>query len=486
MTRSTHGLARNKLRTAEYDVGKLRSRQCLARFAVCCWLVLVSAACTSAEHPETPANESDRFGDLAVDGADTLSITRVVTSPQTPETGQAEAGPDSAIADPAEGVPRESAEQSLYETQTPQIIENHSPVWQSAAWRIVHEPTLRIGALDGAAPYLFRSLLRATRFPDGKIAVVDRGTSEVRVVGPDGQFLQQFGRRGQGPGEFGGDPVIVVVPPDTIIAWDQRNARLTWFRVGSGLIREQSMLQTLEQMGMSPMMEASWTLTADGDLFSNDGRRNWPSPNLTRMQQDTFRPVIVTRAGIATFGELALWRRTSVDGRNISEPFGPTGRATARQGELPVIIADTRTWQLSFFGADGRLYRVVRANIPRIPVTSSMLEAEYQRQAGMTGVSYEAVRGFAEGVGVPDSLPAIAAIHATPDGHVVAGRRPASGQQPGYYDVIDATGRWLGTVEFPPNIGTVLHWDDEYVLTRYTGALGVEYLHQYRVERSDR
>jgi len=40
------------------------------------------------------------------------------------------------------------------------------------------------------------------RFDDGRIAIANGGSNEIRLFAPDGRFLRAFGRAGSGPGEF--------------------------------------------------------------------------------------------------------------------------------------------------------------------------------------------------------------------------------------------------------------------------------------------
>src|ERR1051325_349587 len=62
-------------------------------------------------------------------------------------------------------------------------------------------PTLVLGA-GGAPETEFFRIRAAWRLNDGSVAVVDGGTSEIRVFSPRGVYRYSFGRTGEGPGEF--------------------------------------------------------------------------------------------------------------------------------------------------------------------------------------------------------------------------------------------------------------------------------------------
>ena len=76
---------------------------------------------------------------------------------------------------------------------------------------------LRIGVVDGEEPYQFDQVNGVTVTDDGRIFVVNGGTSTIRVFDANGQFLREFGGKGGGPAEFRflGD---VIVHGDTVAA----------------------------------------------------------------------------------------------------------------------------------------------------------------------------------------------------------------------------------------------------------------------------
>mgnify|MGYP001821510072 FL=1 len=82
------------------------------------------------------------------------------------------------------------------------------------AWSLSPEPVLEIGDLEGEAPYLFQRIWGACRLADGRIAVMDSPSAELRVFSPIGEHLRTFGRRGEGPGEFMGDELVQATQGD--------------------------------------------------------------------------------------------------------------------------------------------------------------------------------------------------------------------------------------------------------------------------------
>ena len=61
-----------------------------------------------------------------------------------------------------------------------------------------------IGRTSGDERYLFGDVVGAVMLRDGRIAVADRQAYLIRVYSPEGVHIEDWGGRGEGPGEFGG------------------------------------------------------------------------------------------------------------------------------------------------------------------------------------------------------------------------------------------------------------------------------------------
>ena len=102
------------------------------------------------------------------------------------------------------------------------IVENAAPAWSDAeAWTVSDFPSLVIGTRDGPPETQLFRVRAATRFPDGRIAVANDGTAEVRTFHPDGRHDRTIGRRGSGPGEFQ-SVMALDIEGDTLIVHDHR------------------------------------------------------------------------------------------------------------------------------------------------------------------------------------------------------------------------------------------------------------------------
>ena len=63
-------------------------------------------------------------------------------------------------------------------------------------------PTLVIGGNEADESTTFDAIVGATRLPDGRLLIGDRGEFNLRVFSAAGKQLQRFGRKGSGPGEM--------------------------------------------------------------------------------------------------------------------------------------------------------------------------------------------------------------------------------------------------------------------------------------------
>ncbi len=90
------------------------------------------------------------------------------------------------------------------ETLPDGVVIVHNPdrgLWHSGeAWEI--EEVVRIGAIEGAEPYLFENIRDIHLDSDGRIYILDDRARQVRIFDPSGNHVRTVGRQGEGPGEF--------------------------------------------------------------------------------------------------------------------------------------------------------------------------------------------------------------------------------------------------------------------------------------------
>ncbi|MCI0436432.1 MAG: 6-bladed beta-propeller [Gemmatimonadetes bacterium] len=95
-----------------------------------------------------------------------------------------------------------------------------------AEWRARPAP-VEIGVTEGEAPYLLHDAVSSLRFADGRIAVLDGSSRQIRFFAADGAHLASVGGKGDGPGEYRWPLRLYLTHSDSILVWDMGTGRET-------------------------------------------------------------------------------------------------------------------------------------------------------------------------------------------------------------------------------------------------------------------
>ncbi|MFN2326434.1 MAG: hypothetical protein ABR551_11175, partial [Gemmatimonadales bacterium] len=121
------------------------------------------------------------------------------------------------------GSPTALAGQAERDSAGIRIVENWTPALAAARmWRVEPRPTVSIGGLSDDPRHELHRVMGATRLRDGRIAIGNQASSSIRFFGPDGRFLSEAGRSGDGPGEFRQILGMLPLPGDTLLVGDLR------------------------------------------------------------------------------------------------------------------------------------------------------------------------------------------------------------------------------------------------------------------------
>ena len=119
------------------------------------------------------------------------------------------------------------------------ITDTKEPAWASGeAWTIDSVPLLDIGSAEGDEPFLLNGAESALRTPDGGVLFANTGTHEVRFFDAGGRFVRSVGRRGDGPGEFGEYSFMMITPAESeLLVADEMNNRVNVFGYDGTFLR---------------------------------------------------------------------------------------------------------------------------------------------------------------------------------------------------------------------------------------------------------
>ncbi len=108
-----------------------------------------------------------------------------------------------------------------------EIVESVTPAWDGDGWTVADTPSLVIGRREGDERYLFGDVAGAVVLRDRRIAVLDARSALIRVYSAKGEHIADWGREGDGPGEFKSPRFLFPYRGDSILVSDIVASRFT-------------------------------------------------------------------------------------------------------------------------------------------------------------------------------------------------------------------------------------------------------------------
>lgn len=115
-------------------------------------------------------------------------------------------------------------------------------------WSVSGLPLLEIGVREGEEPYQLDRARGSVRLDDGRIVVADGGSQELRFFDKSGRYLKAVGGDGEGPGEFRFPARVRKVGGDSLLVWDQRLQRVSFFDLQGEFLGAETIRPTPEVM----------------------------------------------------------------------------------------------------------------------------------------------------------------------------------------------------------------------------------------------
>lgn len=370
------------------------------------------------------------------------------------------------------------------------IVESSGPgAWEDGGgWRAVED--LELGG-DGRPGTDFGHVTDVAVDRDGRIYVLDGFASEVRVFGPDGAFLRSLGGAGEGPGELSRFATDVIVSGDTVLVADGVRGRVT---------RHSTDGEVLEALRLPPGLggQSWWSLLPDG-AFAVRAVEREVSPEGRWTGRDRLLRLDPSTSEVDT---LLVFDYEASDIGGPGSPIAPIFVDAPSWAILPdgrIAWTSLHRPRLRIHDPDGALRRIVAHGAWR---AAPLTEAERERLVERLGVKMEMLGSSAaalDGIDVtaPDSLPVLTGVLSGPDStiwvrrmggvgrvHPMALNAAAGSPYLGgpSWDVLDAEGRYLGTVTLPPRFTPFLVTDSAVYGVRLD-ELDVERVTRLRLER---
>ena len=369
------------------------------------------------------------------------------------------------------------------------IVENTAPVWRDdPAWSVGAEPVLEIGIADGAFEYQLAGVSDAARFADGRVAVANGGSGEIRIYGADGRWLASLGRPGGGPGEFQVLGGVLVLPGDSVLGFDGAARRLTLFTPAGTL----ASTIPIEPPLMAPRSDVSQL---------DDGSLVWVSSGAdaeARPVGTVYRPrsqLLRYRRADAVLDTIGTFPGHEVAIARIGDAVVPgvplLGRRIVHTTHgARVYVGLQERFEIGVYAPDGALRQVIRAPADDLAVTPSLVEdfrrRILERARGEDPMMVPALESYLKAAPAAPGRPAHGSLHVDAAGNLWVAEDnplPIGGSEPTRYTVFDGQGRMLGPVTLPERF-RLFEIGGDYVLGAWQDELDVEYVRVYPLRRA--
>ena len=355
------------------------------------------------------------------------------------------------------------------------IVESSRPAWgDSAHWRVGAEPRLDLAESGTGDAHNFYRVRNVTRLPDGGIAVVNRGSSEIRKFSADGAFVGSAGGYGEGPGEFSNVQQVELVG-DSLLVRDVRRVALfgpglrhvrtlplhpgarSLHYLGNGTLVVPAIIDYPEDYGLVRAAEVLFVYDLDGVRLDSIGS----TPGSEEY---------VTDALMA----FPLFGKTSV---------------LDTHGDR-IFVGTSDRMQVEEIDADGDTLRILRIPDYPLALTPEVIQAERNLRlnppalpSGVTSLPPPFVEAV-EGMPSPETRPAYADMLVDPTGAVWLRPFRGSSEQggPEHWLVLGPDGTWLGSVEIPEDF-LVREIGLDEILGVWTSELDVQHPQVWHLSR---
>lgn len=366
-----------------------------------------------------------------------------------------------------------------------QIVTSTAPAWgEGEGWVIDSVPSLDIGGSDTDPHYDLLQVFGATRLSDGRVAVLNSGTSEIRYYDSTGVWLSSSGRKGQGPGEFEMAGALFQLSGDTLGVYDYQLRRM------SRLAADGSFLPTIPMaegeggpmvIPVGRLTDGSW-LASIGNVFTINTPSGAMRPPLALVHVAPDLVQVTDTVVVMPDNEAWVESGGSGDKRFMSVSSLPLGLSSPGTVDDSLIFAgDAAQYIIGVYRPDGTLVRSIRYPGARKPVTDDILErVKANELSGVPDRHRAEVEARWEKMPKPKELPAFDAFAVDADNNLWVSEGRALPADATDADVFDPAGKLLGSVALPAGfaLSEVGH---DYILGVWKDDVGLEHVRRYEI-----
>ncbi len=339
------------------------------------------------------------------------------------------------------------------------------------------EEVYRVGSALGEAWEEFGTIGRVGFDAAGNLYVFDRLAARVVVVNPDGDFVREFGRRGEGPGEFQSALDMVVMHDGRVVVADMGHRAYHLFdsggsfermvRIGGGFAMVREMYP---EAGGESVIRGAKMLGVVYHSVLRDSIVVFPDPR-------TIERIFLTGDDAAVETAVEVWGPAWT--RPIARPFGGGPQEVIVRGDrrgfepelyagvLPerrIAFSDSSAYAIKIAERDGRISSILARPFSPEPVTERVMQAEKDRRLREvedrpeSPVSRSGDRMVVSGTGggararerietleFAEEVPVVRDLRTGWGGRIWVLRRGDEPVSDGPIDILAADGRYLGS-----------------------------------------
>lgn len=368
------------------------------------------------------------------------------------------------------------------------IVESSASLFRATPpWVVDSLPVLDIGADQTDPHQQLTRIAGPVMLSDGRIVVGDGGTEELRVYDSTGGWLETWGRKGRGPGEFEELDLLFHAPTDTLFAFEYSNGSLSTITAAGTFTARVRLASPVELRAAYPAgILDDGRLVVLASAFVVPGSR----PGVHR---DPLIVYLGFRDGSHgdSIGPLpgseSIVSSTATSVAVMGRPFGRTSVVAVGGDRFYVGLADGFGFEVR--DRTGRVTRIIRRVFEETPVTREdmdrLIAERYSNVPASRQGQSDPFRKMLADAPLPAAKPPFVDAVVSTAGDLWVEEFTDPGVERRTYSVFDSTGRWLGQVSMPPRF--------QPVAIMANGALGIwrdeddlPHVRRYRMRASAR
>ena len=346
---------------------------------------------------------------------------------------------------------------------------------------------MSIGVADGAEEYMLGDVADIAIGRDGTMYVLDRQVPAIRQYDDRGKYIRTLGRSGAGPGEYRSPSGLATMRDGRLLLWDTGNWRINVYSAdGTTLTQWQtpsgSSGSSTAQFSRALLVDTAGVVITRKTIFSRDFN-NRPTVWVRFRPDGSLIDTILAPPGPREVPGLSVTRGNA--SMSIPLPFSP--RRVVVMSPLGYMVTgfpDRFAFELHQPG--GSIVSVRRDVKPEPVSRAERTESRREIEERMRGTD---PTWSWNGPDIPDTKPLYSDIQVGLDGRIWiavipevgprigstsmsmgvgnpgGARRPPASQErapskPALYDVFEPDGRYLGQVQVPARVSSVVRRGD--------------------------